>query len=183
MPVVAASTVPAWTPKLVRRWIIALVCLGAVVVAVLGVRLRDADSRGTPDPGGRTLASLRTAERGVPAGVSAIRPRGREPQWDACDGESGSAGWTPAFYSVAFRSQLAAEDVAGVSTQQLQRAGWVFRDQIDGPTGPTLRFARTLPDGDVASLELTAAAPDQDGSRLWQVTASAPPEAVRSSSC
>jgi len=81
------------------------------------------------DPGGATMAALRTLRSGLPPGSGPVHVEAREPHWigDCGPGYSSDIihkGWSPLTYAVWFASSDSVDRVEDQVTRRLATRGW-----------------------------------------------------------
>jgi hypothetical protein len=148
-----------------------------VLVGVLVLVAGCGSGHGDGDPGGRILAGLKTIERALPAHARVILREADEPQWDSCDGRSGTFGWDPVSVHVEFRSRERPRALVAHAERVLRAAGW--RREASRPTsrGPALRWSRARS----STADLTSTRTPHG--RQWELDAEAPPKGPSVSGC
>ena len=129
-----------------------------------------------PDPGGRILAVLESAGSAVPSGAHVSVSQAYEPQWDSCDGMSGTFGYGAAYFDLTFETSMRSATVIQRAEQLMRKRGWSLRSaSVDAPHGAIADWRERLYNGKIATTELVFQLGQSP--QVWQIYGQAPPAA------
>ncbi len=156
-----------------------LIVLCGAAITFLGIGaallfgLAGFDQRSSPDPGHSRLVTLRGATLEVVGpGATVMLRTEQEPRWDACDGRTGTFGWTNVVALEEFVTSRAPLRVISAARSQLVRDGWT----VSVKSAPGLVLAAVRVSGGFRSSVSLSPDYDADGDiRYWSVIAGAPP--------
>jgi hypothetical protein len=106
-----------------------------------------------------------------------------EPNWDSCDGRTGTFGWDDVTVNVEFRSRVQPHTLVTQADKILEGDGWRRISTLTSPLGPGVRWSRTVA-GSTVAMALLAPGTRGDGTgTFWDLDAVAPPQGQRASGC
>lgn len=177
-----------------RSALAVLLLTGALVTTVVWLAIQHAH-RGTDvaapvahaggDPGHLLLNQLKTVSLGVPTDARVQSVVAVEPQWDSCDGNASTAGWTDVLVGKDFTSPKPALEVISNVKERLKSSGWVVKSATDPAEGaPNVVWQHELPGRkDVARATLSLSHRDSAQPAVWSLVATAPPVGRRAGGC
>ena len=136
------------------------------------------------DPGHLLLTQLTTVSEGLPEDAHVVSSQASEPQWDTCDGNPATAGWTDAVVSHDFTSGMAPAGLLATAKDRLRTGGWTLVSETAGTGGPRVVWRRTLTDRNEearATLTISKRSPNDPG--VWSLVATATPLGQRARGC